>query len=107
MVRNWLVDPGIEIPGKAAEIHGITTEIAQAEGMSPAPVIAEICEELIRAADGQVPIVAFNACFDLTLLDRECRRNGTGPRCAYERSRASGAPQCSWPSQPFSSTRMM
>lgn len=79
VVRDWLVDPGIEIPEKAAEIHGITTEIAQAEGMSPAPVIAEICEELIRAADDQVPIVAFNACYDLTLLDRECRRNGTGP----------------------------
>jgi DNA polymerase-3 subunit epsilon len=79
VIREWLVDPGIDIPEEAAKIHGITTGIAQAEGMSPAPVIAEICEELIRAADDQVPIVAFNACYDLTLLDRECRRNGLGP----------------------------
>lgn len=78
VVRDWLVDPGIEIPEAAARVHGITTEIARAEGMSPAPVIAEICEELIRAADELVPIVAFNACYDLTLIDRECRRNGIG-----------------------------
>lgn len=79
VVREWLVDPGIEIPEKAASIHGITTEMARAEGTSPAWAVAEICEELIRAADDLVPIVAFNACYDLTLLDRECRRNGVGP----------------------------
>lgn len=79
VVQDWLIDPGIDIPEAAAKVHGITTEVAQAEGMSPAPVIAEITEELIRAADGQVPLIAFNASYDFTILDRECRRHGLGP----------------------------
>ncbi len=79
VVREWLVDPGIEIPEAAARVHGITTEMARAEGTSPAWAVADICEELIRAADDLVPVVAFNACYDLTLLDRECRRHGLGP----------------------------
>jgi DNA polymerase III epsilon subunit-like protein len=49
---TWLADPGIEIPEEAAEVHGITTERAQAEGdrpptwcarsspRSPSPVLA-------------------------------------------------------------------
>ena len=28
---EWLVDPGVPIPAEAAEVHGVTTERAQAE----------------------------------------------------------------------------
>ena len=34
--RTWLVDPGIEIPGEATAVHGITTEKAQSEGLDAA-----------------------------------------------------------------------
>jgi DNA polymerase-3 subunit epsilon len=44
VVREWLVDPGIEIPEGAVKVHGITTERARAEGMSPAPAVAEIAD---------------------------------------------------------------
>lgn len=81
VVREWLVDPGIEIPAEAVKVHGITTERARAEGMSPAPAVAEIAEELLRAAGAfsPVPLVVFNAAYDLTLLDREARRHGLEP----------------------------
>lgn len=81
VVREWLVDPGIEIPESAVKVHGITTEQARAEGMSPAPAVAEIADELLRAAGAfsPVPLVVYNACYDLTLLDREARRHGLEP----------------------------
>lgn len=74
--RTWLANPGIEIPEGAAKLHGITTERARAEGRPAADVVAELLTALASAARDGEPIVAMNAAFDLTLLDRECARHG-------------------------------
>jgi DNA polymerase-3 subunit epsilon len=79
VTRTWLADPGVEIPAEAARIHGITTERARNEGASPVIVLAEIAEELLRAAAEGIPVVAFNVPFDFTLTDRETRRHGLEP----------------------------
>lgn len=73
---TWLANPGIEIPEEAAKVHGITTAKAQAEGRPAAEVVAEVTAALADAARAGVPIVAMNASFDFTLLDREARRHG-------------------------------
>ena len=36
---DWLLDPGVDIPASAAEIHGITTEVARANGTDAAEVL--------------------------------------------------------------------
>jgi len=77
--RTWLVDPGIEIPAEAIEVHRITTERARREGVSTAAAVDEITGILARQLADDVPIVAFNARFDLTILDREARRHGVQP----------------------------
>ncbi len=77
--RDWLVDPGIEIPAGAAAVHGITTERARAEGQDPASALKEIIAILAEQQIAGVPIVAFNARFDLTIIDREARRHGVEP----------------------------
>lgn len=74
--KKWLVDPGVEIPAEAAAIHGITTERARAEGMPAPNAVAEIAQELRRAWMSGEPVVAMNACYDLTVIDRETRRHG-------------------------------
>lgn len=77
--RSWLADPGVEIPAGAAAIHGVTTERARAEGRSASLVVREIVDELAaRAADG-LPLVVYNAPYDLTLLKQEARRHHAGP----------------------------
>lgn len=75
-VARWLIDPGVEIPAGATAVHGITTEHARAHGCAPREALAEIAEELAAAVTRAEPIVAFNASFDLTLLDAELRRHG-------------------------------
>lgn len=72
----WLVDPGIEIPAGAAAVHGITTERARDEGRDPGEAVEEITGLLAEQVLGGVPVVAFNARFDLTILDREACRHG-------------------------------
>lgn len=74
--REWLIDPGVEIPAGATAIHGITTERARAEGVDPSAAVAEIVEALRGHLAGGVPVVAYNAAYDLTILDREARRYG-------------------------------
>lgn len=76
---TWLADPGVEIPEGAAAVHGITTEQARADGRPAADVVAEVVAMLAEAAAGGTPIVAMNAAFDLTMLDREARRHGVTP----------------------------
>ncbi|MBG6108172.1 DNA polymerase-3 subunit epsilon [Frigoribacterium sp. CG_9.8] len=76
---SWLADPGIEIPLQASAVHGITTQRARAEGRDAAEVVAEIVAVLRALLDQGVPIVVYNASYDLTLLNRECRRHGIEP----------------------------
>jgi len=71
----WLIDPGVEIPEGATRVHGITTEHARAEGLPSAGAVAAICEALMEAVAEGLPLVVFNAPYDLTLLEFECRRH--------------------------------
>jgi len=75
----WLLDPGIPIPAGASAVHGITTEQARAEGRQPLEAVEEIVALLADQLQQGVPVVAFNARFDLTCLDREARRHGIAP----------------------------
>jgi DNA polymerase-3 subunit epsilon len=76
---DWLIDPGIEVPAGASAVHGITTDRARAEGRPAEVAIAEISQTLrVLLAQG-VPLTVYNAPYDLTLLDRECRRHDVAP----------------------------
>lgn len=78
--RTWLTDvDGEEIPDGAAAIHGVTTERARAEGVDLRAAVEEILDALSHAAMAGQPIVAMNARYDLTLLDREAERYGMTP----------------------------
>lgn len=76
---DWLADPGIEIPDGAAAVHGITTERARSEGRPAELVVAEIAQTLRVLFSLGLPVVVYNAPYDLTLLDRECRRHHVTP----------------------------
>lgn len=73
---TWLADPGVEIPPAATAIHGVTTERARTEGRPVAEVLQEVAERLCQAMAAGTPVVAFNAAFDLTLLESELARQG-------------------------------
>ncbi|MBI9114098.1 exonuclease domain-containing protein [Sanguibacter suaedae] len=75
-VRSWLIDPGVDIPEEAAAIHGITTEHARTHGESPGTALDAIADQLAQALNDGVPVVAFNATFDLCILDAELARHG-------------------------------
>ena len=60
-------------------MHGITTERARALGRPAVQVVAEIAQTLRVLFSLGMPVVVYNAPYDLTLLDRECRRHQLRP----------------------------
>ncbi|TCN46795.1 DNA polymerase-3 subunit epsilon [Rhodococcus sp. SMB37] len=74
--RTWLLDPGIPIPAETTAIHGITDERARAEGMDYRAGYLEIREALLEAWRRGHIVVAFNASYDLTVMDAEGTRLG-------------------------------
>ncbi|MFF5505299.1 3'-5' exonuclease [Streptomyces roseolus] len=73
---DWLADPGVRIPEQASAIHGISSERAAAEGRPVREVADEVAATLTRCWLQGVPVVAYNASFDLSLLSAELRRHG-------------------------------
>lgn len=77
---TWLSDvDGEEIPAEAAAIHGISTEQARVEGTDLYQVVDQLVGALTQVVLSGVPIVAMNARYDFTVLDREARRFGMTP----------------------------
>lgn len=78
-VSRWLLDPGVAIPEGASAIHGVSTEQARAHGLPASAGTEQIAEAVAGTLRAGVPLVVMNARYDLSLLDRECRRHGVAP----------------------------
>jgi len=65
---EWLANPGVEIPAVAASVHGVTTEFAVANGRALIEVVGEINAKLAELFAAGVPVVAYNASYDFTIL---------------------------------------
>ncbi|MFB7890926.1 exonuclease domain-containing protein [Microbacterium sp. NPDC056044] len=77
--RDWLADPGVEIPEGASAIHGISTAHARDNGRPAAEVVAEVVVAVSALLDAGIPVVAYNAPFDFSLLKYESLRHGIAP----------------------------
>jgi DNA polymerase-3 subunit epsilon len=91
-VVHWTLDPGVDIPAEATEVHGYTRdrvlELVGAPGMAlrvgdgksdRMPVDAalfEIAMLVAQAMGREIPVVVANAPYDLTLLEAELGRYG-------------------------------
>lgn len=76
---EWLADPEVEIPLTASNVHGVTTEFARANGANAKLVISEILAAVRGYLEQGVPIVAYNAPYDFTILQYEALRHGLEP----------------------------
>lgn len=75
-VTTWLLDPGVPVPPDATAVHGVTTAHARNHGRPPAEALAEVADALAATLARGEPVVAFNAAFDLSILDAELARHG-------------------------------
>ncbi|WP_237206306.1 3'-5' exonuclease [Rothia nasimurium] len=80
---EWLADPGVEIPEQASAIHGITTEYAREHGKPAQQVAYEVAMALGGLFADGVPVIAFNAAYDFSVLHFELARYGFPPLNCY------------------------
>lgn len=73
---HWLLDPGVEIPAKAQEVHGISTEHAREHGLDAGTGIAQILAVLQEVLNENTGLVIYNAPYDLGVLHHEAARHG-------------------------------
>ena len=73
--HEWLADPGVDIPEEAAAIHGISTAHAREHGRPADVVTAEVGAVLATLFANNIPVIAFNASYDFTVLAHEARRH--------------------------------
>lgn len=75
-VTEQLVDPAVEIPQGAVDVHGITNAMVREHGADAGESVAAICLAIGGALADGVPVVGHNVGgYDFTVLDRECRRH--------------------------------
>lgn len=67
-IIEYLMNPEVEIPSGASEVHGITTEYAQQNGMNYREGLQKVADLFKYTIDRGIPTVAHNASFDATLL---------------------------------------
>jgi DNA polymerase III subunit epsilon len=74
--REWLLKVDIDIPERATEVHGITNEISQNQGLDQREALADIRSFLVNSG---LPVVCFNSQFDRAILDANLIRVGLDP----------------------------
>ena len=74
--RTWLVNPGVPIPPDATAINGFTDDVVRRDGLPAAAAIADIGVAVAKYIADGVPLVAFRASYDVTVLHTELARHG-------------------------------
>lgn len=75
---EWLINPEVDIPAEATAVHGITADMARTAGRPADEAIGEIVSTLSAAWDQGLPVIVYNAPYDVSLVDREYRRHWHG-----------------------------
>ncbi len=73
---NRLADPEAPIPEEATAVHGINQEQLEFSALSRKEIIDKIHFSFTHAARENIPVVIYNARFDLTLFLAEAARLG-------------------------------
>ena len=70
--REWLMKLDVPIPPRSTEVHGITDEYSQQHGQDERSALVEIHQHITTAG---LPVVAFNATFDIAMLNANLVRH--------------------------------
>ncbi len=72
---SYLANPGVDIHPDATKLHGVTNEHAREHGQPADEVALLVFDDINKAWAAGHPVVGYNICYDLTVLDRELRRH--------------------------------
>lgn len=74
VVATWLINPHKPMHPKASEVNGFTNEYLQANGGEPQDELMPMAQALIAAQAKNIPLLAYNAPFDVSMLFHDLHR---------------------------------
>lgn len=76
--KDWVINPGISIPEIASKVHGYYDKDV-ADSPTAESSIPEILEAINACFAEGIPVLAYNAAYDFTILHYEAKRYGLHP----------------------------
>lgn len=70
---EWIIDPGVEVPEEASNVHGFTTEHLRENGQDPLGALTAALD--VFEEHGDLTWVAYNLAFDASILGAEFERH--------------------------------
>nr|WP_240680355.1 exonuclease domain-containing protein [Alloscardovia theropitheci] len=75
----WEINPRIPMNPMASRVNGFTTEYLTEHGMDQEVAITEISEIIVAAQLKNIPLLAYNAPFDVSMLNADLKKIGSAP----------------------------
>ncbi|BDR53223.1 DNA polymerase III subunit epsilon [Bombiscardovia nodaiensis] len=73
-VGEWVVNPHRRISAGASKVNGFTNEFLSEHGQEPTQAIGEIASIVAQAQAKRIPLLAYNAPFDVEMLNGDIER---------------------------------
>ncbi|MCH4160559.1 MAG: DNA polymerase III subunit epsilon [Bifidobacterium sp.] len=74
LVGEWLINPHRHISAGASRVNGFTDSFVEEHGSEPTSALEEISAVIIAAQKRNIPLLAYNAPFDVKMLQGDLRR---------------------------------
>lgn len=74
VIATWIVNPHRPMNPRASEVNGFTDEFLAEHGAEPTEAIDEIAALIAAAQARRIPLLAYNAPFDLAMLNGDVTR---------------------------------
>lgn len=76
--KDWLINPGIPIPPEASRVHNVfDADVVNAQSSKEG--VSEIVSAIQEYFSRGIPVIAYNAPYDFTILQYEAIRHGLSP----------------------------
>lgn len=73
-VAEWVINPHRPMNPRASAVNGFTDDYLAEHGMEPQEAIAQIAEAVSSAQSRRIPLLAYNAPFDVHMLAGDLQR---------------------------------
>lgn len=75
-VIPWIINPHQAVHPEASKVNGFTDEYLQEHGVEPVQALEEIASIITLAQQKHIPLLAYNAPFDVHMLEQNLTRWG-------------------------------
>ncbi|WP_236630757.1 exonuclease domain-containing protein [Bifidobacterium aemilianum] len=79
VVGEWIINPHCAMNPKASQVNGFTDEFLAQHGEEPTEAVDQVARIIDAAQTKRIPLLAYNACFDIDMLSADLKRWGLAP----------------------------